>query len=173
MQPVAACCAGGIGDPCTETGFLLCRRRRPSSLASAATRFAACLAGGGMAPSTANITSGSRTTPAHTTGRLQGSSGSGGCEYSSAAWGGAAGGRHAELPGSGDPAGHPPSGAQLVRDFIHDSLYHPLEGYFTRRSASGEADRASRFGDPCSWRPRRSSHAPSSNLPVLAGLVRS
>lgn len=27
---------------------------------------------------------------------------------------------------------------QLVRDFIHDSLYHPTEGYFTRKTASGE-----------------------------------
>lgn len=26
---------------------------------------------------------------------------------------------------------------QLVRDFIHDSLYHPTEGYFTKQTASG------------------------------------
>ena len=34
------------------------------------------------------------------------------------------------------PACLPPA-SQLVRDFIHDSLYHPREGYFSKQTASG------------------------------------
>lgn len=48
------------------------------------------------------------------------------------------------LPAAQPPAsssGNSSSGgglrAQLVRDFIHDSLYHPTEGYFSKQTALG------------------------------------
>ena len=39
----------------------------------------------------------------------------------------------------GDYSGgtRPLKNLQLVRDFIHDSLYHPSEGYFSKKTASG------------------------------------
>ncbi|KAL4452506.1 hypothetical protein ABPG75_008168 [Micractinium tetrahymenae] len=119
-----------------------CHLRRPGSAACAAVGVAACC-GGGIAGSSCS-TSISSGIPAisnllaalqHPRPDCRGS----GRPYSSAAaWGGASrdGGLVPALP-SGSTTGHPSMRAQLVRDFIHDSLYHPSEGYFTKHTAFG------------------------------------
>lgn len=63
------------------------------------------------------------------------------------------------------------SAPQLVRDFIHDSLYHPSEGYFSRQTASGARRRCM----PCGAGSllgkalrRRAREGPISRPPVVA-----
>ncbi|PRW05767.1 S-adenosyl-L-methionine-dependent methyltransferase [Chlorella sorokiniana] len=59
---------------------------------------------------------------------------------SSAAWESGSAGLPAMPPSESGSSGQPQlRNVQLVRDFIHDLLYHPSEGYFSKQTASGAA----------------------------------